>query len=116
MDKPRPWYTVVGVVADTKAIEDPRDGEVVGTICLPLPRWLASGGDEMTFVLESEGNPDSFESTVRNALARADHRLAAYALVSLDVAAAESWVTERFVFVLVALFGALGLVLASIGV
>lgn len=116
LDNSRPWFTVVGIVADTKAIADPRDGEVVGTICLPLPRWLVNGGDEMTFVVESEGNPTSLESAVRNALSRADQRLAAYALISLDAAAAESWVTERFVFVLVALFGVLGLVLASIGV
>jgi len=116
LDNSRPWYTVVGVVADTKAIVDPRDGEVVGTVCLPLPRWLAVGGDEMTFVVESAGEPRALESAVRGALALADKRLAAYSLISLDAAAAESWVTERFLFALVALFGALGLVLASIGV
>ena len=116
LDNPRPWYTVVGVVADTKAIVDPRDGEVVGTICLPMPRWLATGNDEMTFVVESAGEPKSLEGGVRNALARADSRLAAYNIVSLEKAAADSWVTERFLFVLVSLFGALGLVLASIGV
>jgi predicted permease len=116
LDNPRPWYTVVGVVADTKAIVDPRDGEVVGTVALPLPRWLAVGGDEMTFVVESKGEAKSVEGDLRQAVARADKRLAAYVLVSLDRAAAESWVTERFLFVLVALFGALGLVLASIGV
>jgi putative ABC transport system permease protein len=49
-------------------------------------------------------------------LTRADQRLAAYAMISLDDAAAETWVTERFLFVLVALFGALGLLLACIGV
>ncbi len=116
IDNSRPWFTVVGVVADTKAIADPRDGEVVGTVCVPLPRWLASGGDEMTFVVESAGEPKSLEAGVRGALARADKRLAAYELISLDEAATQSWVTERFLFVLVALFGALGLVLASIGV
>jgi ABC-type antimicrobial peptide transport system permease subunit len=116
LDNSRPWYTVVGVVADTKAIADPRDGEVVGTIALPLPRWLAIGGDEMTFVVESAGEPKSLETSLRKALGRADNRLAAYSLISLDEAAAESWVTERFLFVLVALFGALGLTLASIGV
>jgi putative ABC transport system permease protein len=116
LDNSRPWYAVVGVVADTKAIVDPRDGEVVGTVYLPLSRWLANGGDEMTFVVESAGEPKSLETDVRSALARADKRLAAYSLISLDAAAAESWVTERFLFVLVALFGALGLALASIGV
>ena len=116
LDNPRPWYTVIGVVADTKAIADPRDGEVVGTVALPLPRWLVAGGDEMTFVVESKGEAKSLESDLRHALTRADKRLAAYTLLSLDKAAAESWVTERFLFVLVSLFGALGLVLASIGV
>lgn len=116
LDNSRPWYTVVGVVADTKAIADPHDGEVVGTVALPLARWLAIGGDEMTFVAESKGEAKSLEGDLRHAVARADKRLAAYALISLDQAAAESWVTERFLFVLVSLFGALGLVLASIGV
>jgi ABC-type antimicrobial peptide transport system permease subunit len=116
LDSPRPWYTVVGIVADTKSIADPRDGEVVGTIALPISRWLANGGDEMTFVMESAGEARPLEASLRHALARADNRLAAYRIASLDQAAAESWVTERFLFVLVSLFGALGLVLASIGV
>jgi predicted permease len=116
LDNPRPWYTVVGVVADTKAIVDPRDGEVTGTVCLPLPRWLLIGGDEMTFVVESAGDPKFLESPVRGAVGRVDSRLAAYSLISLDAAAAETWVTERFLFILVALFGLLGLVLTSIGV
>jgi putative ABC transport system permease protein len=116
LDNPRPWYTVVGVVADTKAIVDPHDGEVVGTVAIPLSRWLAIGGDEMTYVVESAGDPKSLEGDLRHALARADKRLAAYALISLEDAAAETWVTERFLFVLVSLFGALGLLLACIGV
>jgi ABC-type antimicrobial peptide transport system permease subunit len=116
LDNPRPWYTVVGVVADTKAIVDPHDGEVVGTVAIPLSRWLAIGGDEMTYVVESAGDPKSLEGNLRHALARADKRLAAYALISLEDAAAETWVTERFLFVLVSLFGALGLLLACIGV
>jgi putative ABC transport system permease protein len=116
LDNPRPWYTVVGVVADTKAIADPNDGEVVGTVAIPLWRWLAIGGDEMTYVVESAGETKSLESSLRTALGRADKRLAAYAMIPLDAAAAETWVTERFLFVLVSLFGLLGLALASIGV
>src|SRR3954464_2574277 len=90
LDNPRPWYTVVGVVADTKAIADPNDGEVVGTVALPLSRWLAIGGDEMTYVVESAGETKSLEPSLRIALARADKRLAAYAMISLDAAAAET--------------------------
>ena len=116
LDNARPWYIVVGVVADTKPIADPNDGEVVGTVAIPLSRWLAIGGDEMTYVVETAAAPKSLEGDLRQALARADKRLAAYALISLEDAAANSWVTERFLFVLVSLFGTLGLVLASIGV
>jgi len=116
LDSPRLWHTVVGIVADTKSIADPRDGEVVGTVALPMSRWLDNGGDEMTFVIESVGEAKPIEASLRNALARVDNRLAVYKITSLDQAAAESWVTERFLFVLVSLFGALGLVLASIGV
>jgi hypothetical protein len=32
LDRPGSWLTVVGVTNDTKAIADPRDGEVVGTV------------------------------------------------------------------------------------
>ena len=116
VDGPRPWFTVVGVVADTKAIADPRDGEVVGTICIPLSRGLAAGDDEMTFVLETSGKPASVEAGIHEAVARADRRVAAYDVIALEEAAARSWVTERFLFVLVSLFGALGLLLAAVGV
>ncbi len=116
LEGPRPWYTVVGITADTKAIADPRDGEVVGSICLPLPRMIANGADYMTFVVETRGDPASLGASIRAALARVDSRLAAYDIISLENAAADSWVSERFLFVLVSLFGILGLVLASIGV
>ncbi|MEO6971627.1 MAG: ABC transporter permease, partial [Chthoniobacterales bacterium] len=116
LDGAHPWLTVVGVTGDTKAIADPRDGEVVGTIYFSLPQAVASGFDEMTFVVETAASPLASATAVRAALARADHRIAAYNVISLDDAAADSWVTERFLCVLVSLFGLLGLILAAIGV
>ncbi len=116
IDGPRPWYTVVGVVADTKSIADPRDGEVVGTICIPLARGIAAGDEEFTFVLEGSARPETVVAGLSQAIARADRRVAAYDVISLEEASARSWVTERFLFVLVSLFGALGLLLAAIGV
>ncbi len=117
LDGPRPWLTVVGVVTDMKAVADPRDGEVIGMIARPLTQVLPLGSnqvDEVTYVVQNESNTLS-ESTIRAALARADSRLAAYEIVSLDQAAADSRTTERFIFVLVSLFGVLGLVLSAIG-
>jgi hypothetical protein len=118
LDGPRPWLTVVGVVGDMKVIADPRDGEVVGMVARPLPQMLAIAAnlvDEMTFVLQTNDSGAAVESAIRAALARADSRLAAYEIISLDQAGANSRTTERFILVLVSLFGALGLVLAAIG-
>jgi putative ABC transport system permease protein len=117
VDGPRPWLKVVGVVADTKVLADPNDGEIDGTLCLPIPQVLAlsAGFNEFTFVLETAGEPRALESAARAALTYADSRLAAYEMNSIAATAAESRVTERFALVLVSLFGALGLVLAAIG-
>src|SRR5436190_8446047 len=117
LDGPRPWFTVVGVVGDMKAIADPRDGEVVGMIGRPLTQMLAIASnlaDELTFALQTNNNVLT-EAAIRGALARADSRLAAYQIISLDQASADSRTTERFILVLVSLFGILGLILAAVG-
>src|SRR5437763_15596181 len=117
LDGTRPWFTIVGVVGDMKAIADPRDGEVVGMIARPLAQMLVQATaplDDITFVLHTKGRGIS-ESVIRAALARADSRLAVYNVVSLADAAAQSRTTERFIFVLVSAFGLLGLILAAVG-
>ena len=118
LDGPRPWLTVVGVVSDMKAIADPRDGEVVGMVAQPLAQVVGLGPtiiDEITFVIVTKPNVVVSESSIRAAVRRADARVAAYEFVSLGEAAVQSRVTERFIFILVSLFGVLGLVLAAIG-
>jgi putative ABC transport system permease protein len=117
LDGTRPWFTIVGVVGDMKAIADPRDGEVLGMIARPMAQMLVHATaplDDVTFVLHTKGRAVS-ESTIRAALARADANLAVYNFLSLADAAAQSHTTERFIFLLVSSFGLLGLVLAAIG-
>ncbi len=116
-DSPRPWLTVVGVVADMKDVVDPRDGEVVGMVARPLAQMLPDSPQmsEMTFVVQTKGDGLAMEAAIRAALARADARLAAYEVISLEAAAAESRTTERFIFVLVSAFAGLGLVLSAVG-
>lgn len=108
---------VVGVVGDTKAIADPQDGEVIGMIAKPVAQMLTYATaplDDITFVLHANGKPVT-EASIRNALARADTHLAAYNVISLEDAAAQSRMTERFIFVLMSSFGLLGLLLAAVG-
>src|SRR5437763_3912094 len=117
LDGTRPWFTIVGVVGDMKAIADPRDGEVLGMIARPLAQMLVHATtslDDITFVLHTDGRSVN-EPTIRAALARANANLAAYNFLSLQDAAARSRTTERFIFVLVSSFGIVGLVLAAVG-
>jgi predicted permease len=117
LDGNRPWFTIVGVVGDMKAIADPRDGEVLGMIARPLAQMLVHATtslDDITFVLHTDGRSVN-ESAIRAALARVNVNLAAYNFLSLQDAAARSRTTERFIFVLVSSFGMVGLVLAAIG-
>jgi putative ABC transport system permease protein len=117
LDGTRPWFTIVGVVGDMKAIADPRDGEVLGMIARPLAQMLVHATtalEDITFVLHTDGRSVN-ESTIRAALARVNADLSAYNFLSLQDAAARSRTTERFIFVLVSSFGIVGLVLAAVG-
>ncbi len=118
LDGPRPWFTVVGIAGDTKALTDLHDGDVVGTLCVPIPQFLSlsTSFEEFTFVLETAGEPRAIENAARAALARADSRLAAYEVVPLAERAADSRTSERFALVLISLFAVLGLVLAAVGI
>jgi predicted permease len=117
IDGTRPWFTIVGVVGDMKAVADPRDGEVLGMIARPLAQMLAHTTtelDDITFVLHTDSRSVN-EQTIRAALARVNANLAAYNFISLEDATALSRTTERFIFVLVSSFGLVGLLLAAVG-
>ena len=117
LDGSRPWFTIVGVVGDMKAIADSRDGEVLGMIARPLAQMLVYATtqlDDITFVLHTNGRSIN-ESTIRAAITRANANLAAYNFLSLEDAAASSRTTERFIFLLVSSFGFVGLVLSAVG-
>src|SRR5204863_3710331 len=80
LDGTRPWFTIVGVVGEMKAIADPRDGEVVGMIARPLAQMLVHATtplEDITFVLHTDGRAVT-EPAIRAALARANPNLAAY--------------------------------------
>ena len=117
MEDARPWFTIVGVVGDVKAIADPQDGEVIGMIVKPIAQTLTHSTyplDDITFVVNGDSRLIT-EASVRSALGRADSYLAAYSVLSLEDAAAQTRTTERFIFVLISAFGLLGLFLAAVG-
>ena len=117
LDGTRPWFTIVGVVGDMKAIADPQDGEVLGMIARPISQMLVHATaplEDITFILHT-GTRSLNEAGVRSALSRANANLSAYNFQSLEDAASRAHTTERFIFVLVSAFGFLGLVLAAVG-
>ena len=117
LDGNRPWFTIVGVVGDMKAIADPRDGEVLGMIARPMAQMLARATfplEDITFILHEKGRTLN-ESAIRTALARVDTKLSIYNFVQLDETAARSHTTERFIFILLSSFGILGLALSAVG-
>lgn len=117
LDGTRPWFTIVGIVGNMKAIADPRDGEVVGMIARPLAQMLVHATapiEDITFVLHTDSRSVN-EAPIRAALTRANPNLAAYNILSLEDAAARSRTAERFIFVLVSSFGVVGLLLAAVG-
>lgn len=113
----RPWFTVVGVVPATRNASHDNYG-ANGTLYLPLEQFLsvALSNDEFTFVLHTPLAPLSLERAARTALMRVDAGLAAYDFVSLEDYAAQTRATDRFALLLVTIFGALGLLLAAVGI
>src|SRR5207237_10182086 len=70
LDGTRPWFTIVGVVGDMKAIADPRDGEVLGMIARPLAQMLVHATtplDDVDFGLHTDRH-SAHELTIRAAL------------------------------------------------
>jgi len=111
----RPPYEVVGVAADRKAIIDPDDGDVVGNWYLPYAQNPAYLGDTITFVLAAAVAPESLESPARAALAAVDPGIAASNFNTLERLVDASYANDRFAVLLIGMFGALGLLLAAVG-
>ena len=109
----RPWYTVVGVVADVKqsslAISDP-DAVYLDT----RQTWFAD--DSLSFVVRASGDPAALAPAIKNAVWSVDRNQPIVRVVTMrrlvDISEAE----RRFVLVLFAVFGIVALVLAAIGI
>ncbi|HEY5550595.1 MAG TPA: FtsX-like permease family protein, partial [Opitutaceae bacterium] len=111
----RPPFEVVGVAAERKVIIDRDDGDVVGQWYLPYVQNPGYLGDTITFVLEAAVAPESLEAPARAALAAVDPGIAASNFNTLERLVDASYTNDRFAVLLIGMFGALGLLLAAIG-
>jgi putative ABC transport system permease protein len=105
------WRTVIGIAGDVRHWGLRRDVNPM----LYWPQAQASTAS-LTFVVQSEVEPESLTSAVRSTVAAVDPNLPLAGVKTLDAVVAESVRSERAQTLLLSAFGVLSLLLAVIGV
>jgi len=103
------WMRVVGVVESQRTIN--LAGEARGTIYVP-----DFGRDPMGVVVRVQGDPAELTGPVRDAIAELNPRIAVADLRPLQAYVGDAVASTRFAGTLMALFAALAVVLAAIGI
>jgi ABC-type antimicrobial peptide transport system permease subunit len=113
---------VVGVVAHVKqyGLDETVHSPVQAQFYMPLlqlPDQLKTLASSTTgFIIRTQDSPDAFASAVRDALREFNSKAVLYAPETMDHIIARSLASRRFAMILLAVFAALALVLASIGI
>jgi putative ABC transport system permease protein len=114
---PRPWITVVGIVRQVRhnaVTETPR-----AEMYVPHAQWGAAGASAprgMTFVIRTAGEPIAALSYARETVRALDPNLPIADVRTLQSVADDSFSDARFTTMLLTLFAALALTLATIGI
>src|SRR6184192_1532820 len=109
-------YEIVGIVEDAK-YQDTR-GPAYATFFLPLlqtPSGESLNGWVGAIELHVAGKPENLEPAVRKAVAEVDPNLTVLNMMSFGEQVARNFNQERLIAWLTELFGALGLMLACVG-
>ena len=112
------WHEIVGVAGDVRQRELTEDARPE----LYVPMAQASEdlwGDRdvsMALVVRTAGDPASLAAPVRQAVLRVDPRLPVYDVATMDEIRATWTATTRFNMLLLTSLGAIGLVLAIVGI
>jgi len=110
-DPKNKWITIVGIVSDTKlyGLENPSRFEVY------VPYRQKPRGS-MTLAVRSSSDPAGLGSAVRAAIGEIDKDQAVFQVETMKQLVNESVSTRHATLILLELFGALALLLASIGI
>ena len=106
-----PWMTVVGIMKDVK--HDGLDKDVIPHIYTSVYQEM---GNNLSVVLRTDLPPAQLESQIRDQIHAVDPELPVFSLRSMNEVLEASLAPRRFSAELVALFAALALLLASIGI
>jgi putative ABC transport system permease protein len=106
----RPWFTIVGIIADVK-VRGAREAARVETF---VPYWqLTEPG--MNVILKAAGDPALLAAPLRRAVAEIDRTVPVARITTLEAMVRESIEQPRFFAMLSAAFALLALTLAAIG-
>jgi putative ABC transport system permease protein len=100
------WATIIGVVGDVR--DSDLAAESKGMIYVP-------GYGGTTLIVRTKGNPTSFVAAIREAINEVDSSTPVYDVNSMQGLLAESLQKRKFATLLLALFAALALALAAVG-
>lgn len=109
-DKQNDWMTIAGVVRDVRTyLEEDAEPEI-------YPSYLQAGGDHMTVVVRTAGDPMSMSAAVRAQIASVDKTQPVHHVTTLVQAIDESFTPRRVKMLLVVVFGVLALTLGAVGI
>jgi putative ABC transport system permease protein len=111
-DRPRPWTTIVGVVADFRnnGASQPTRPEIF------VPVEQQSAWNQLFLLVRTDMSPAAVLPDIRQTLAALDREQPIYAIQTLEEAMATSSFQQRISAVLLTIFAALALLLAAIGI
>lgn len=113
----KPWLTIVGIVGTVRhnaVVEEPRSEMYIAHS--QLPGHIGGAPRGMTLVVKTDSNPLALSGQVREAIRAIDRNLPVSGIQSMDAVTSTALAQPRFVTFLLALFAAIALTLASIGI
>jgi predicted permease len=105
-----PWITVIGVVGSMR--NDPT--QLAPPPMMFLPFRQESWGN--TIALRTSGDPTALTNSVRKTIASVDPMIPMYKVATMNAVLGDTFAPQRLPVVLMTSFGALALLLASVGV
>jgi putative ABC transport system permease protein len=109
-----PWMTVVGVVRDTRHVGPLRDA--LPEIYVPYAQFRSTRLQPRALVVRTAGRPEALLPSLQRAVASVDPDQPLVSVSSMEQNLAEFIAPQRFDATLMAVFAALGLALAAVGI
>jgi putative ABC transport system permease protein len=110
-DSTRPWLVIVGIVRDVH--DSALESDVRPCVYVPYPQFATSS---MTLVVRAVSDPKLLVSSIRNEVWKVDKDQAVTDVKTMDQFVSDSIVPRKLNAWVLAIFGCLALVLATVGI